>query len=75
MYIDSVWICIPQVYESDEFYRLADKYGIMLWQDFMFACALYPTDQPFIDNVRQEVTHQVRLYVCLRPLPYRPALH
>jgi len=47
------------VYESEEFYNLADQLGLMLWQDFMFACALYPTDDDFIANVRSEVTHQV----------------
>ncbi|KAI1887421.1 hypothetical protein AGOR_G00190120 [Albula goreensis] len=48
------------VYEQDEFYSLCDELGIMIWQDFMFACALYPTDADFIDTVREEVTHQVR---------------
>ncbi|KAI4572553.1 hypothetical protein MJG53_006053 [Ovis ammon polii x Ovis aries] len=48
------------IYEQDEFYELCDELGIMIWQDFMFACALYPTDQDFMDSVREEVTHQVR---------------
>ena len=52
-------ILFQQVYESEEFYSLADKYGIMIWQDFMFACALYPTNDDFISNVRSEVEHQV----------------
>ncbi|CAH2301236.1 beta-mannosidase isoform X1 [Pelobates cultripes] len=48
------------IYESDEFYQLCDELGIMVWQDFMFACALYPTDTWFLDTVREEVTHQMR---------------
>ena len=48
------------VYESDRFYELADEYGIMIWQDFMFACALYPTDPEFLDSVDKEVLTQVR---------------
>ncbi|KAM4052385.1 beta-mannosidase isoform 2-T2 [Anomaloglossus baeobatrachus] len=47
------------VYESDEFYSICDDLGIMVWQDFMFACALYPTDDWFLDTVREEVTHQM----------------
>ncbi|XP_019594485.2 beta-mannosidase isoform X2 [Rhinolophus sinicus] len=48
------------IYEQDEFYELCDELGIMVWQDFMFACALYPTDRDFMDSVRAEVTYQVR---------------
>jgi len=48
------------IYESDEFYRLADEHGILIWQDFMFACSLYPADEAFIDNVRQEVAYNVK---------------
>ena len=48
-----------QIYESEEFYSLADEMGIMIWQDFMFACALYPTDEAYLNNVKDEVTHQV----------------
>lgn len=48
------------VYEQDFFYNLCDMYGIMIWQDFMFACALYPTERDFIQTVREEITQQVR---------------
>ncbi|XP_051945755.1 beta-mannosidase [Xyrauchen texanus] len=48
------------VYEQDLFYKLCDFYGIMIWQDFMFACALYPTEKDFMQTVREEVTQQVR---------------
>ncbi|XP_077093434.1 beta-mannosidase isoform X2 [Siphateles boraxobius] len=48
------------VYEQGIFYSLCDMYGIMIWQDFMFACALYPTETDFIQTVREEVTQQVR---------------
>ncbi|XP_078057374.1 beta-mannosidase isoform X3 [Mustelus asterias] len=48
------------VYEQDEFYHLCDELGIMIWQDFMFACALYPTDESFLNSVKTEITHQVR---------------
>ncbi len=47
------------VYESDYFYELCDKNGILIWQDFMFACAMFPGDQDFLENVRQEATEQV----------------
>ena len=33
------------VYQSEEFYSEADRRGIMIWQEFMFACSLYPADQ------------------------------
>jgi len=48
------------IYESDQFYRLADQLGILIWQDFMFACSMYPANSHFLDNVREEVKHQVR---------------
>lgn len=49
------------VYETDKFYELADKMGLLIWQDLMFACALYPTDEGFLNSVAQEVTQQVWL--------------
>lgn len=48
------------IYEQDEFYDICDELGIMIWQDFMFACALYPTDQQYLDSIRAETTHQVK---------------
>ena len=39
------------IYEDKHFYETADKLGIMLWQDFMFACALYPSTGQFLANV------------------------
>ena len=44
------------VYESDAFYRLADEYGLMVWQDFAFANFDYPTDAGFIASVEREAT-------------------
>ena len=48
------------IYEEDVFYDLCDKYGIMVWQDFMFAGAMYPGDSAFLNNVAEEVRYQVK---------------
>lgn len=47
------------VYEDDYFYDLCDRNGIMVWQDFMFACSTYPADSAFMANVRQEAIDNV----------------
>ncbi|CAF1079907.1 unnamed protein product [Rotaria sp. Silwood1] len=48
------------IYERDSFYEIADRLGIMLWHDFMFACSLYPVDELFLTNIHQEVIYQVK---------------
>ncbi|POY39001.1 glycoside hydrolase [Solitalea longa] len=48
------------VYESDEFYNLADENGILIWQDFMFACTMYPSDSAFLASVKAEAEYNVK---------------
>ena len=47
------------IYEPEIFYELCDQYGIMVWQDFMFACSMYPADTEFLTSVEKEVRYQV----------------
>lgn len=49
------------IYEQPVFYDLCDRLGICVWQDFMFACATYPTfDDAFMANVEQEARENIR---------------
>lgn len=49
------------IYESDLFYDLCDEMGILVWQDFMFACSAYPADdEAFVDSVGEEVGEAIR---------------
>ena len=47
-------------YPEDMFYDLCDRLGILIWQDFMFACGIYPADADFFENVRIEAIENVR---------------
>ena len=48
------------LYESESFYDLCDRYGLLVWQDFTFACGVYPEDDAFAENVRIEAIENVR---------------
>jgi beta-mannosidase len=47
------------IYESDAFYRTCDNLGILVWQDFMFACAMYPEEEPYPTLIEAEARYQV----------------
>ncbi len=49
------------VYEDERFYEICDELGLMVWQDFMFACGFYPgNDAQFIANITEEFAHVIR---------------
>ncbi len=45
-------------YEPDWFYEICDELGLLVWQDCMFACHLYPATPDFLDEVTREITYQ-----------------
>jgi len=47
-------------YENDIFYDLCDRYGIMVWQDFMFACSMYPSEGAFLESVKHEAIDNIK---------------
>ena len=54
--------------ERESFYRLCDEHGLLLWQDFFFACAIYPRDPAFLRRIEAEVTDvicRLRNHTCL----------
>jgi len=47
-------------YPEDEFYDICDELGLVVWQDFMFACAVYRLTEEFEENICAEITDNVR---------------
>ncbi|MEV6607994.1 glycoside hydrolase family 2 protein [Kutzneria sp. NPDC051319] len=47
------------IYESEDFYGLCDRMGLLVWQDFLFACAAYPEEQPLYDEVAAEAREAI----------------
>lgn len=48
------------IYEDDIFYDLCDENGILVWQDFTFACSVYPLGDKMKENIRQEAKDNIR---------------
>jgi beta-mannosidase len=48
------------IYEDDYFYQLCDSLHIYVWQDFMFACAMYPADSLSLENIKQEAIDNIK---------------
>lgn len=47
------------IYEDEYFYETCDKLGLLVWQDFMFACGAYPEHPDFLESVKEEITQNV----------------
>ena len=47
------------IYEQEPFYQTCDELGVLVWQDFLFACAAYPEEEPLHSEVEAEARHQV----------------
>lgn len=48
------------IYEDDSFYEYCDKYGILVWQDFMFACSFYPSEGKYLESVKHEAIDNIK---------------
>jgi beta-mannosidase len=55
-------------YESEDFYDMCDESGILVWQDFMFACGYYPEEKHFFKEIKretEEIVRRLRLHACI----------
>jgi beta-mannosidase len=57
------------IYERESFYRLCDELGIMVWQDFMYACLEYPDHLPWFRKLANEEARKI-----VRKLRYHPSI-
>lgn len=48
------------IYPNDEFYDICDEMGFIVWQDFMFACAVYELNEEFEENIKAELIDNIR---------------
>ena len=48
------------IYENDIFYELCDEKGLLVWQDFIFSCAMYPGNEAFLENVKAEAEENIK---------------
>jgi beta-mannosidase len=58
-HIDLLRIWGGGIYEQEAFYDAADELGILVWQDFLFACAAYPEESPIAEEVEAEARENV----------------
>lgn len=47
------------IYETDEFYAACDERGLLVWQDFLLACAAYPEESPLLEEIEAEARENV----------------
>ena len=47
------------IYEDDSFYDVCDELGLLVWQDFMFGCGIYPAHEAFVESVKREATANI----------------
>ncbi len=59
-YINLIRVWGGGIYEDDAFYRAADENGILVWQDFVFACTSYPSDPVFLEQVEEEAAYNIK---------------
>jgi beta-mannosidase len=57
--VDLVRVWGGGIYESEDFYAACDELGLMVWQDFLFACAAYPEEEPLRSEVEAEARENV----------------
>ena len=48
------------IYEAEALYNACDEYGILIWQDFMFACGNYPAFSDYLNSVQEEAIANVK---------------